>query len=94
MIANHDLERMIRLGEDSSVELKRVLLQGSKFIGPRRAAMAGVVAGMANCRGGTIVLGVDDKNTRSTGYSLDKLDTVERWMSEIYLDSLKPPTNA
>lgn len=89
-----DLERMIRLGEDSSLELKRVLLQGSRVVGPGRAAMADVVAGMANSRGGTIVLGVDDKTREVQGIPLGKLDPVEQWMTEICLDSLKPPLNA
>ena len=94
MLANPDLERMIHLGEDSFLELKRILLQGSRVVGPRRAAMADVVAGMANTRGGTIVLGVDDKTREPLGIPLDKLDTVERWMAEICLDSLRPPLNA
>jgi len=94
MPANPDLQRMIRLGEDSSLELKRVLLQGSKVIGPLRAAMADVVAGMANSRGGTIVMGIDDTTREVLGIPLAKLDIVEQWMAEICLDSLNPPLNA
>ena len=94
MPSNTELETMIRLGEDSSLELKRVLIQGSKVIGPRRAAMADVVAGMANSRGGTIVLGVDDTTREVLGIPLARLDIVERWIAEICLDSLKPPLNA
>ena len=51
MLADRDLERIIRLGEDSYLELKRVLFKGSKVIGPGRDAMAEVVAGMANSKG-------------------------------------------
>ena len=94
MPANPDLERLIRLGEDSSLELKRILLQGSRVIGPRRAAMADVVAGMANSRGGTIVLGVDDRRREALGIPLDRLDEVEQWIAEICLDSVRPPLNA
>ena len=94
MPTSPDLERMIRLGEDSSLELKQVLLKGSKVIGPRRSAMADVVAGMANSKGGTIVLGVDDKTREILGVPLDRLDVVEQWVTEICLDSLKPPINA
>ncbi len=94
MLANPDIERMIRLGEDSSLELKRVQLQGSKVIGPRRAAMADVVAGMANSRGGTIVLGVDDTTREVLGIPLARLDIVEQWIAEICLDSVKPPVYA
>ena len=94
MLTNPDLERRIRLGEDSSLELKQVLLRGSKVVGPRRPEMANVVAGMANSRGGTIVLGVDDKTREVHGIRLDELDAVEQWMVEICLDSLNPPLNA
>ena len=94
MSTSTDLETMIRLGEDSSLELKRVLLQGSRVIGPKRAAMADVVAGMANSKGGMIVLGVDDRTREVLGIPLASLDIVEQWMAEICLDSLKPPLNA
>ena len=94
MSATAELERRIRLGEDTALELKRILFQGSRVAGPRRAAMADVVAGMANSTGGTIVLGVDDRTRAVRGISLDKLDAVERWISEICLDSLNPPLNA
>ena len=94
MLTDPGLERRIRLGEDSSLELKQVLLRGSKVIRPRRTEMADVVAGMANSKGGTIVLGVDDKTREFRGIRLRDLDAVERWMHEICLDSLKPPLNA
>ena len=94
MLADPDLERMIRRGEDSHLELKRVLLQGSRVIGPGRDAMADVVAGTANSKGGTIVLGVDDKTREVLGIPLDRLDAVEQWITEICLDSAKPPINA
>lgn len=89
-----DLERMVRLGEDSRLELKQVLLSGSRIIGPRRLKMADVVAGMANSKGGTIVLGVDDRPRKVLGIPLEDLDAVEQWMAEICLDSVKPPINA
>ena len=74
MTTESNLERMIRLGEDSRLELKSLLLQGSRVIGPRRTKMADVVAGMANSHGGTIVLGVDDKTRDVSGIPLDQLD--------------------
>ena len=94
MTTESNLERMIRLGEDSRLELKSLLLQGSRVIGPRRTKMADVVAGMANSHGGTIVLGVDDKTRDVSGIPLDQLDAVEGWMTEICLDSVQPPINA
>lgn len=85
---------MIRLGEDSRLELKQVLLQGSRVIGPRRSKMADVVAGMANSVGGTIVLGVTDKTREVEGIPLRDLDAVEKWINEICLDSIRPAVNS
>ncbi len=94
VVTTNDLERMILLGEDSYLELKDVLLSGSRIIGPRRKKMADIVAGMANSRGGTIVLGVDDKTRDVIGILIESLDAVVGWITEICLDSLQPPINA
>ena len=61
------LARRIRLGEDSTLELKRVLLSGDKVKGPQRSDFADELAAMANRKGGTLVLGVDDKSRRCWG---------------------------
>lgn len=58
MSTDADLERRIRLGEDSSLEFKAVALAGTKVRGPSRRDFADELAAMANGRGGTIVLGV------------------------------------
>ena len=48
MIDPNDLARRIRLGEDSTLELKRVLLAGDRVTGPGRREFADELAGMAN----------------------------------------------
>lgn len=94
MIGLGDLTRRIRLGEDTTLELKRVLLAGAKVASPRRGEFADELAGMANGDGGTIVLGVDDKSRDVLGIPLDRLDAVEGWVREICNDSLDPPLDA
>ena len=47
----------IALGEDSSLELKEIRFAGGKVIGPHRDGLADELAGLANARGGTLVLG-------------------------------------
>ena len=91
---NAELARRIRLGEDSSLELKDVRLSGDRVAAPGRDDFADELAAMANGRGGTAVLGVDDGTRRVHGIPLEGLDTVERWVREICNDSVKPPLDA
>ena len=89
-----ELVRHIRLGEDSTLELKRVLLAGSRVTAPGRAEFADELAGMANGWGGTAVLGVEDRSREVLGIPLDRLDAVETWVRELCNDSVKPPLDA
>ena len=91
MMERDELARRIRLGEDSTLELKQVLLAGSKVAAPRRDEFADELASMANGRGGTILLGVEDKSREILGIPVDRLDAVEAWVREICNDSVKPP---
>lgn len=94
MIKRDELARRIRLGEDSTLELKQGLLAGSKVAAPRRDEFADELANMANGRGGTILLGVEDKSREILGIPVDRLDAVEAWVREICNDSVKPPLDA
>ena len=89
-----ELVRRIRLGEDSTLELKRVLLAGFRITAPKRDEFADELAGMANGWGGTVVLGVEDRSREILGIPLDRLDAVETWVREICNDSVKPPLDA
>ena len=93
-MTNAELARRIRLGEDSSLELKDVCLSGDRVVAPRRHDFADELAAMANGRGGTAVLGVDDGTRRVRGIPLESLDTVELWVREICNDSVNPPLDA
>lgn len=88
------LSRRIRLGEDSTLELKRILLAGRRVTGPDRGRFADEIASMANGSGGTVVLGVDDETHDVLGIPLDFLDIVETWVREICNDSINPPLDA
>ncbi|MFV2064180.1 MAG: RNA-binding domain-containing protein [Chloroflexota bacterium] len=89
-----NLATAIKLGEDSTLELKRVLLAGARVTAPTRDALANELAAFANGRGGTIVLGVDDKTRTVLGLPVDVLDVVEAWVREACNDSIKPPLDA
>ena len=94
MIPQDDLARRIRLGEDSTLELKRVLLSGSRVTSPERRDFADELASMANGPGGTLMLGIDDVSHDVLGIPFDRLDAVETWVREICNDSLRPPLDA
>ncbi len=86
-----NLLKQIRLGEDSSLELKNLDYKGDKVVGPHRNGMADDLAAMANTASGVFVLGVDDKSREIVGISVDKLDTVETWLRAICNDLITPP---
>lgn len=88
------LSHRIRLGEDSTLELKSVVMAGKRITSPRRQDFADELAAFANSRGGTLVLGVDDKTREILGIPLECLDAVEQWVSEICNDAINPALDA
>ena len=93
-MTDEDLLRRIRLGEDSTLEFKSVLVSGGSVKAPKHDAFADELAAFANSRGGTVVLGVDDKTRRVEGIPLGDMDAVEGWVREICNDSVKPTLDA
>ena len=82
----------IRLGEDSTLELKRVVMRGAgKVSDPHPDSLSDELAAMANSAGGTIVLGVDDKSREVIGIPVQHLDAVEAWITAICQDRMNPP---
>lgn len=57
---------IIRLEEDTKLGLKTISFQGKQIIGPSRNDLADEIAAIVNTHEGLIVLGVDDKNMRSS----------------------------
>jgi ATP-dependent DNA helicase RecG len=86
-----ELLAKIRLGEDTSFEMKAVVLKGTKVAGPGRDELADELAAMANTADGVCLLGVDDKNRDILGIPLEKLDLVEAFVREVCNDSVDPP---
>jgi len=86
-----DLLDHIRLGEDSTLELKEVRFAGGRVTAPARDALADELAAFANARGGVCVLGVADEDHEIIGIPLANLDRVEAFVREICNDSIEPP---
>jgi len=86
------LQRRIRLGEDSTLKLKRLLLRDDgKTVEPHADGLSDELAALANAKGGTLILGVDDKTREVGGIPLEHLDRVEAWLTAICTDRIKPP---
>lgn len=85
------LLRRIRRGEDSFLECKEMVFAGSKVKGPARNDLADELAAFANSRGGTLVLGVEDKSRDVVGIPPDRLDAAVRFVSDVVQDSIRPP---
>jgi predicted HTH transcriptional regulator len=86
-----ELLKQIRLGEDSSLELKDLRYRGNQVNDPHRNSMADELAAMANTANGIFVLGVDDKSRTLVGIPEEKLDVVETWVRGICNDLIIPP---
>ena len=86
----HELLNQIRLGEDSTLELKEIRCKGSQVHEPHRNSIADGLAAMANTSNGVFILGVDDKTRHITGIPADELDTVENWLRDICNGLIKP----
>ena len=93
-MADRDLERRIRLGEDARLEFKSVRVAGGRVRAPERRALADELAAFANSRGGTLIVGVDDQTRRLQGIPPDDLEAVESWVREICNDLVQPALDA
>lgn len=94
MIDCNDLLRRIRLNEDSDLEAGRVSAKGAEVLAPRVNDLADVLAGMANSRGGTLVLGVDAKSRDVVGVPEGSLGSIGCLVRSICDDCLDPPLDA
>lgn len=91
MTADNWIKR-IRLGEDSTLELKRVVMRSpTKVEGPHPDSLADELSAMANGNGGSLILGVDDSTKEVVGIDFPALDTVEKWLAEICQTRIDPP---
>ena len=88
-----EIRRQLRLGEDSGWEFKSVEFHGDQPVRSNRDVWADEIAAFANARGGVLLLGVADTGEVS-GMSRGCLDSVERLVTEICRDSVKPAIRA
>ncbi len=86
-----ELQQRIRLGEDSTFELKRLVWRGTgKINEPHPNSVADELAAFANAQGGVLVLGVDDATRDIQGIDLAQIDAVEQWLGNLARDLIEP----
>lgn len=81
----------IRLGEDSTLELKAVRFSGDRMTGPEAGDLADELAAFGNVASGVVVLGVDDRSRSIVGIPEDRLDLVETTIRDAVNDRIQPP---
>jgi predicted HTH transcriptional regulator len=79
----------IRLGEDSTLELKEARFAGDHIQAPSQESLADELAAFANGRGGVLVLGVTDAR-EIVGIPIERLDAVEDLVRRACNDSIRP----
>lgn len=88
------LLRHIRLGEDSAWAFKSVNVTQGRITYPNKDDLADELCAFANSRGGTMLLGVEERPQRMTGIPLDELDALEHWVRKLCTDSVRPALDA
>ncbi|MCP4701488.1 MAG: transcriptional regulator [Gammaproteobacteria bacterium] len=90
-LKSEHLLRRIRLGEDSTLELKQVIVKENGKIALHADSLSNELAALGNAGGGILVLGIDDKSREVTGISPAHIDLAEAWLTAICIDRIKPP---
>ncbi len=86
-----EIRRRLLLGEDSHWEFKQIEFAGNRPRSPKRDDLADEVAAFANGTGGVMMCGITDDG-RVQGMTRGQLDAMEKLVTEICSDSIKPPT--
>ena len=88
--SDEEIKRQMRLGEDSHWEFKEIEFAGNTPKRPRRDDLADELAAFANTDGGVLLCGVTDSSDVQ-GMSREQMDILERLLTEICTDKIKPP---
>ena len=88
-----DVDRLLKqlaLGEDSRVEFKEVVFEGSRVREPRRERIANELAALGNTLGGTLIFSVSDTG-EVRPMNRERMDALEAYVTEICADGVRPP---
>ena len=85
----NEIERQLRLGEDSRWEFKQIEFAGNRPRSPSRDSLADEIAAFANANGGTLLCGVSDDG-ETQDMSREQLVELDTLLVEVATDSIKP----
>src|SRR5689334_11401466 len=85
---DESLERILRLGEDSTTEFKGVIQRNYK-VDPGDLAKA--ITSLANTRGGLVLVGVEDDGTPTGIGTMEQADALMRQITQACQDNIEPP---
>ena len=86
-----EIERQLRLGEDSRWEFKQIEFRGDRPVSPSRSDLADEIAAFANSDGGVLFCGAKDDGKVQRDISLQRLTVLDSVLVEISTNSIKPP---
>ena len=89
-VSDESLKERLELGEDSGWEFKHIEFRGDKPLSAQRSDLADEMIAFANSEGGIILCGVTDDG-KIQNMSLQQMKALDRWLSEISMDIVKPP---
>ena len=87
--SDEEIERQLRLGEDSNWEFKEVYFAGNRPTSPIRSDWADEIAAFANADGGVLLCGVTDEG-EAPGMSREQIVALDSLLVEISSDTIKP----
>ena len=87
--SDEDIERQLRLGEDSHWEFKEIEFAGNHPKSPGRNDWADEIAAFANANGGVLLCGVTDKG-EVQDMSREQLVELDSLLVEVSSDTIKP----
>lgn len=85
----NEIERQLRLGEDSRWEFNQIEFAGSRPRSPSRGSLADEIAAFANANGGVLLCGVSDDG-ETQGMSREQLVELDTLLVDLASDSIKP----
>ena len=87
--SNKDIQRQLKLGEDSTWEFKSVEFAGNHPKSPARDDWADEIAAFANANGGVLLCGVTDDG-QVQGMSREQIVALDSLLVEVSSDAIKP----
>ncbi len=87
--SDEEIEKQLRLGEDSHWEFKEIKFSGNKPKEPSQNDLSNELAAFANASGGVLLLGITDAGTIQD-MNRAQLDATEIILTQACTDSIKP----